>query len=90
MMEFIAQISPGVAAMANVHPLVVHFPIAWLTAFLALGADLGGYWYINMAWRPRSWTDQCTIMMVAQDSMGRRTRATAVLRGQRDGLNSRC
>lgn len=36
MPDFIAQLLPGVAAMANIHPLVAHFPIALLTSFLAL------------------------------------------------------
>lgn len=36
MMEFIAQLFPGAASMANIHPLAVHFPIALLTSFVAL------------------------------------------------------
>lgn len=32
MFEFL----PGISAMANIHPLFVHFPIAFLTAFFAI------------------------------------------------------
>jgi uncharacterized membrane protein len=32
---------PGIAAMANVHPLFVHFPIALLSAFVAVEAGAG-------------------------------------------------
>ncbi len=31
--EIFSQVMPGVSAMANIHPLVVHFPIAFLSAF---------------------------------------------------------
>jgi uncharacterized membrane protein len=36
MTDFIAQFFPGLAAMANVHPLLVHFPIALLSSFFVL------------------------------------------------------
>ena len=31
--EIFSQVMPGISAMANMHPLVVHFPIAFLSAF---------------------------------------------------------
>lgn len=33
---FIEGIFPGIAAMANIHPMVIHFPIALLNAFLLM------------------------------------------------------
>ncbi|GMR04931.1 MAG: hypothetical protein BMS9Abin23_0852 [Thermodesulfobacteriota bacterium] len=33
-MSFFSELLPGVSAMANIHPLFVHFPIALLNAFL--------------------------------------------------------
>lgn len=40
---------PGIAAMANVHPLIVHFPIALLSAFVAVEA---GAWLLRREdWR---------------------------------------
>ncbi len=36
MFELIAGIFPGIGEMTNLHPLVVHYPIALLTAFLLL------------------------------------------------------
>lgn len=40
---------PGIAAMANVHPLLVHFPIALLSAFVAVEA---GAWLLGREdWR---------------------------------------
>ncbi len=34
--ELIANIFPGITGMENIHPMVVHFPIALLTTFLLL------------------------------------------------------
>jgi uncharacterized membrane protein len=34
--EFFAGLMPGIAALPNVHPLLVHFPIALLTSFFLL------------------------------------------------------
>ncbi|WP_168175380.1 DUF2231 domain-containing protein [Methylocaldum sp. 14B] len=36
MTDFISQVLPGVGEMANIHPLLVHFPIALLNAFVAM------------------------------------------------------
>lgn len=36
MTDFILHFFPGVAAMANIHPLLVHFPIALLSSFFVL------------------------------------------------------
>jgi uncharacterized membrane protein len=36
MMELIGKILPGVAEMQNLHPMVVHFPIALLNGFLLM------------------------------------------------------
>jgi len=33
---FLAKLLPGLAGMENIHPLLVHFPIAFLSAFFAL------------------------------------------------------
>lgn len=43
-MNILSEWLPGVAAMANIHPLFVHFPIALLTGFVAVeaGAVLSG------------------------------------------------
>ena len=38
--EIFSSIMPGIAGMDNIHPLLVHFPIAFLSAFFAL--DLVG------------------------------------------------
>jgi len=40
---------PGLAAMPNIHPLIVHFPIAFLTAFFFL--DVAGTLTQNKNWR---------------------------------------
>lgn len=42
-------IMPGVAAMENIHPLLVHFPIAFLLTFFAL--DFAGSLKKNNNWR---------------------------------------
>jgi uncharacterized membrane protein len=34
--EILAQLMPGIAAMGNVHPLFVHFPVAFLLVFFIL------------------------------------------------------
>lgn len=34
--EIFSSLIPGIAAMANIHPLLVHFPIAFLTGFVVL------------------------------------------------------
>ena len=34
--EIFSSLIPGIAAMDNIHPLLVHFPIAFLTAFVVL------------------------------------------------------
>ncbi len=36
MLELTYSIMPGVAAMANIHPMLVHFPIAFLNGFLLM------------------------------------------------------
>ena len=43
--EIFSSIMPGIAGMDNIHPLLVHFPIAFLSAFFAL--DLVGTWQKN-------------------------------------------
>lgn len=47
--EMFAAFFPGIAAMANLHPLVVHFPIAFLMAFLLI--DLTGALFRLDSWR---------------------------------------
>lgn len=42
-------IMPGLAGMENIHPLLVHFPIAFLLAFFAL--DCLGTWAKRPQWR---------------------------------------
>ena len=42
-------IMPGIAGMDNIHPLLVHFPIAFLLTFFAL--DLVGTWAKKPQWR---------------------------------------
>jgi hypothetical protein len=39
-MDIFASILPGISQMQNIHPLLVHFPIAFLSAFFVL--DLAG------------------------------------------------
>jgi uncharacterized membrane protein len=36
MTDFISQLLPGVGEMANIHPLLVHFPIAFLNGFVVM------------------------------------------------------
>ncbi len=47
--EIFAVFMPGIAAMENIHPLFVHFPIALLTSFVLI--DLAGAVFKNPAWR---------------------------------------
>lgn len=47
--EIFAAVFPGIAAMQNIHPLLVHFPIAFLSAFFVL--DLAGTVFAKPNWR---------------------------------------
>lgn len=47
--EMFSSIMPGISAMANIHPLVVHFPIAFLVAFFIM--DLLGSMVQKDSWR---------------------------------------
>ena len=47
--EIFAVFMPGIAAMENIHPLFVHFPIALLTCFVLI--DLSGSFFNKPAWR---------------------------------------
>jgi len=47
--EIFTSIMPGVSGMENIHPLLVHFPIAFLTAFFAL--DMVGTLAKKAQWR---------------------------------------
>lgn len=47
--EMFAKIFPGIASMANIHPMVVHFPIALLIAFFLV--DSFGTFFRNGEWR---------------------------------------
>jgi uncharacterized membrane protein len=47
--EMFSIILPGTASMANIHPLLVHFPIAFLVAFFIV--DLTGSLLRNDNWR---------------------------------------
>jgi len=47
--EMFSAIMPGVSAMANIHPIVVHFPIAFLVAFFVM--DLLGSLIQKESWR---------------------------------------
>ena len=47
--EIFSAIMPGIAGMDNFHPLLVHFPIAFLSAFFAL--DLVGTLANKVQWR---------------------------------------
>ena len=47
--EIFSAIMPGIAGMDNIHPLLVHFPIAFLSAFFAL--DLIGTLAKKPHWR---------------------------------------
>ena len=47
--DIFSSIMPGIASMDNIHPLLVHFPIAFLSAFFAL--DLVGTLAKKIQWR---------------------------------------
>ena len=47
--DIFSSIMPGIASMDNIHPLLVHFPIAFLSAFFAL--DLVGTLAKKTQWR---------------------------------------
>lgn len=47
--EIFSSIMPGIAGMDNIHPLLVHFPIAFLSAFFAL--DVVGTLAKKTQWR---------------------------------------
>jgi uncharacterized membrane protein len=47
--EIYSSILTGIAAMDNIHPLLVHFPIAFLSAFFAI--DLAGTLTKKTGWR---------------------------------------
>ena len=47
--DMFSSIMPGIAGMDNIHPLLVHFPIAFLSAFFAL--DLIGTLAKKVQWR---------------------------------------
>ena len=48
-LDIFASIMPGVSGMANIHPLLVHFPIAFLSAFFVV--DLVGTLARKPHWR---------------------------------------
>ncbi|MGZ8903958.1 MAG: DUF2231 domain-containing protein [Methylobacter sp.] len=47
--DMFSSLMPGIASMDNIHPLLVHFPIAFLSAFFAL--DLVGALAKKSQWR---------------------------------------
>ncbi|WP_031433156.1 DUF2231 domain-containing protein [Methylomarinum vadi] len=47
--DIFATIMPGISAMANIHPLVVHFPIALFSFFVLI--DLAGSLFGKQSWR---------------------------------------
>jgi len=47
--DIFSSIMPGIAGMNNIHPLLVHFPIAFLSAFFVL--DLVGTLAKKPQWR---------------------------------------
>lgn len=47
--EIVPSFFPGIAAMDNLHPMLVHFPLAFLPAFLII--DLAGTWFKKAEWR---------------------------------------
>ncbi len=48
--ESVSSLLPGIAGMANVHPLAVHFPIALLTMFFVV--ELASFCFGQKQWRP--------------------------------------
>ncbi|WP_236994034.1 DUF2231 domain-containing protein [Methylomicrobium sp. RS1] len=47
--EIFAAVFPGIESMQNIHPMLVHFPIAFLSAFFLL--DLAGSLFRKPVWR---------------------------------------
>lgn len=47
--DIFSSIFPGIASMENIHPMLVHFPIAFLPAFLII--DLAGTFLKKAEWR---------------------------------------
>jgi uncharacterized membrane protein len=47
--EIFAEVLPGIASMQNIHPMLVHFPLAFLSAFFVL--DLAGSLFHKPNWR---------------------------------------
>lgn len=47
--EMFATIFPGISAMENIHPLIVHFPIAFLITFIVI--DILGAIFKQAGWR---------------------------------------
>ncbi|MDF1582083.1 MAG: DUF2231 domain-containing protein [Methyloprofundus sp.] len=47
--EIFSTLLPGISALPNIHPLIVHFPIAFFVTFFF--ADLLGSLFANLAWR---------------------------------------
>jgi uncharacterized membrane protein len=47
--DIFASLIPGIAAMDNIHPLLVHFPIAFLTGFVLI--DIVGSFAKKAQWR---------------------------------------
>lgn len=47
--QIFGELLPGIAAMENLHPLLVHFPIALLSLFIVI--DVAGSWLGRLEWR---------------------------------------
>ncbi len=47
--EMFATLFPGIASMDNIHPLFVHFPIAFFIGFFLM--DVAGSWKLKQQWR---------------------------------------
>jgi uncharacterized membrane protein len=47
--EIFGEVFPGIASMQNIHPMLVHFPLAFLSTFFAL--DLAGSIFHKPNWR---------------------------------------
>ncbi len=47
--EIIAELLPGISAMVNIHPLLVHFPIALLSLYVFI--DIFGSLFSQQKWR---------------------------------------
>ncbi len=62
--DIFAALMPGVSAMANVHPLLVHFPIAFFTFFVLI--DFAGSLFGRQSWRQAaSWLLYLGTLMAA-------------------------